>query len=213
MLLAPAEGAEVAHLAVLPEEGVLACRSRAVLLPTTWPRSLIARAPLPRPPRVPRSVILPFCQRKACPLAGLRVRLPPITWPWSLIAAALLSSPPSVPSGVIVPFCQRKARPRLPVPLPPTIWPLSLMSTASLEMNERPSVPRSRITHRPCSDEAGRAPTDTVANTVNANTGTSRRRTHTSFTLILCQGGPPRIRVDPDRAYRKPRTASVSISC
>ncbi len=36
-----------------------------VAAPTTWPKALMAAAALEFPPRVPRSVITPFCQRNA----------------------------------------------------------------------------------------------------------------------------------------------------
>ena len=50
--------------------------------PTIWPKALMAEAPLEFPPRVPRSVITPFCQRNAWPPAA------PTTWPASLMSAA-----------------------------------------------------------------------------------------------------------------------------
>ena len=63
---------------------------RAVrLAPMTWPLSLIAAAPLSLPPSVPRSVILPSRQRKAC-WVPFAVPLPPTTSPCSLIAEAML---------------------------------------------------------------------------------------------------------------------------
>ena len=36
-----------------------------VLVPTTWPLSLIPNASLKSPPSVPRFLMTPFCQRKA----------------------------------------------------------------------------------------------------------------------------------------------------
>ncbi len=67
-----------------------------------WPRSLIAAAPLSRPPSVPRSVVLPLRQRNAC-CVPFAVPLPPTTSPCSLIAEAMLVvyPGPRVPRSVI----------------------------------------------------------------------------------------------------------------
>jgi hypothetical protein len=127
---------------------------RAVLRlasPTICPRSLMSRAPLRRPPSVPRSVILPSCQMNAWPRIGFAVRLPPITWPRLLIARTLLDAPPSVPSCVFFPSCQRNAP-------PPTIWPCSLMSTAAPgPMSVITQCARVALTTRPRSRGAPRA--------------------------------------------------------
>src|SRR2546430_566214 len=67
------------------------------LLPTTRPRSLIAVGALRRP-SVPRSVIAPFCHKKAC--CPPAVEETPITWPRLLIATASLAPPSSEPRSV-----------------------------------------------------------------------------------------------------------------
>src|SRR5437016_1019053 len=112
-----------------------------MLSPTAWPLSLIAWASPQHPPRVPRSVIVPTCHRKACPA------LLPTICPTLLIPNAIVSDgPPRLPRSVIVPFCQRNARNHSHVPpqLAPTTCPPSLMAYATLKSSPG-RVPRSVI--------------------------------------------------------------------
>ena len=93
---------------------------------------------------VPRSVIVPFCQRTAWPTAPEVVKLTPTICPKSLTPVASLKAPRSV----IVPFCQRKAWKTKGVVdslrLTPTICPKSL--TPEAELTVPPGrVPRSVI--------------------------------------------------------------------
>src|SRR5438093_1035380 len=104
------------------------------LKPAIWPRSLIASALLKFRPKVPRSAMIPPCQRKACN-SPVEVPLAPTTCPWLLIALAVLpiEGPPSAPRSVSTPFCQRKARDSPePIVFEPTTCPRSLMPRALL---------------------------------------------------------------------------------
>src|SRR2546428_237963 len=97
------------------------------------------------PPKVPRSVITPFCQRKAWVVCE-EVVLRPTTAPDRLMPSATLKPPPRVPRSVIAPFCQRTAcsAPEAVV-VSPTTCPKSLMPKASARSNVPPNVPRSVI--------------------------------------------------------------------
>ncbi len=115
-------------------------KARSPELPTTWPALLMARAKDSSPARrVPRSVIVPPCHRKAwasCPGpagSGRVVAAQPTIWPASLRATASLLVPPSVGMAVVTPFSQKKLT--LPLRQPPTLehwspitWPRSLRS-------------------------------------------------------------------------------------
>src|SRR2546428_681347 len=72
-----------------------------LLAPTISPASLMLLASLKVPPNVPRSVIVPFCQRKAC-WNPEDVLLSPTTCPRPLMPEATLKLPPRVPKSVIV---------------------------------------------------------------------------------------------------------------
>jgi len=104
------------------------------LKPAIWPRSLIASALLKFRPKVPRSAIVPPCQRKAWTTFFLAVSLTPTTCPRLLILWAMLLSPPKVPRSVSVSPCKRKARSAVPgsISASPTTCPRSLISGQSL---------------------------------------------------------------------------------
>src|SRR5262245_34614541 len=78
-----------------------------------------------RPPRLPKSIIRPFSQRKGfvvgTPVSGFGTELVnemPATWPCSLTKAARASGPPRVPRSCIFPFSQRNARICVPIGAP-----------------------------------------------------------------------------------------------
>src|SRR2546428_719075 len=73
----------------------------SLLAPTTSPSLLMKAELLIAPPNVPRSVIVPFCQRKAC-WNPEDVLLSPTTCPRPLMPEATLKLPPRVPKSVIV---------------------------------------------------------------------------------------------------------------
>src|SRR2546425_2211532 len=115
------------------------------LEPTICPKSLMLQAKLIVPlGSVPRSVIVPFCQKTAWPTAPEVVKLTPTICPKSLMPVASLKAPRSV----IVPFCQRKAWKTKGVVdslrLTPTICPKSLIPEAELTVPPG-RVPRSVI--------------------------------------------------------------------
>src|SRR2546428_50429 len=98
------------------------------------------------PPKVPRSVIAPVCQRKAW-VVREEVVLRPTTAPDRLMPSATLKPPPRSPRSDITPFCQRKAcsAPEA-VAVSPTTCPKSLMPKASARSLAPPNDPRSVIT-------------------------------------------------------------------
>src|SRR5438552_12980583 len=120
------------------------CQTKALFRlnsPATWPAALMPRARLGKP----RSVIAPFCQRKASSAPSPAICDVPATWPAALMPLAEPLLPPSVPRSRIPPFSQRKGcQVLLSVRVEePTIWPASLRPAAVLWAP--PSVPRSVI--------------------------------------------------------------------
>src|SRR5438552_6542205 len=100
--------------------------------PTICPLSLIASAAAESPPRVPRSVAVPFCQRTAWSLLLVSSQVPTI-WLLLLIAPApqligvkLLGSG----SCVVLPLLSRQACWPGFGPHVPAIWPRSLIPVA-----------------------------------------------------------------------------------
>src|SRR2546426_8875188 len=93
------------------------------------------------PPKVPRSVITPFCQRKAWVVCE-EVVLRPTTAPDRLMPSATLKPPPRVPRSVIAPFCQRTAcsAPEA-VGVRPTPCPRSLIPKPSQGPTTQPTSP------------------------------------------------------------------------
>src|SRR5207302_7188756 len=106
-------------------------------LPTTMPEALLAVPSLEQPPSVPRSCILPFCQRNAWPEAV--VLDIPVTWPLSLMPRAVAMQPPgSVPRSVRVPFCHITARTQLfAAPFPTTTFVLLMALAALMPLRDR----------------------------------------------------------------------------
>src|ERR1700730_7548962 len=77
--------------------------------PTTWLRSFTSCPKLTGPPRLPRSCITPFFQRKARTTvfpdeSTMLVSDQPVTFPDLLIERAPLEFPPRVPKSSISPF-------------------------------------------------------------------------------------------------------------
>ena len=121
-----ATGRQIAHPAVLPEEGVpdwfVTVLALGVLLPvsrdpTTWLFSLTPFASLLGSPMTPRSRLRPPCHRNACranstypnSLSLAFVSAHPVIAPRSLSALASLFGPPNVPRSISRPFRRRKA--------------------------------------------------------------------------------------------------------
>ena len=74
------------------------------------------------PPKLPRSVIVPFCQRNGCvvgiPVLGFGVESVyenPATCPALLIKLAKASGPPNVPKSCMNPSCHKNARVWVPL--------------------------------------------------------------------------------------------------
>src|SRR2546426_911685 len=100
------------------------------------------------PPKVPRSVIAPFCQRKPWPTPVKNVMLlSPTTCPRLLMPKASLAAPPgSAPTAVVAPSYQSKAwEASEEVSVAPTTSLEPLMPKASARSNVPPNVPRSVI--------------------------------------------------------------------
>src|SRR6516165_1979522 len=121
--------------------------------PTTWPRLLIPDASACGPPRVPRSVGVPFCQITAC-ASLLASSHQPRTTPLLLIAVAEHPTAREAAaklgngSWVTVPLLSRNSWecPVLPRASVPTIWPESLIPATLAPLSpERAVVVRSVI--------------------------------------------------------------------
>ncbi len=89
------KAAEIGHLPVLPHKRVPESPF-VVLIPTIFPRSLIALVDVNRPPRVPRSVNLPSCLRNPVwhsmwsPVERLHASENPMIWPRTFIATVVV---------------------------------------------------------------------------------------------------------------------------
>src|SRR3989475_11134686 len=80
------------------------------LEPTTCPKLLMPLAVLKAPPKIPRAVIAPFCQRKAWAAPDEDVLLlTPATWPRSLMPTAQPSHPPRGARTAALGSCCRSA--------------------------------------------------------------------------------------------------------
>src|SRR5215469_16665624 len=100
--------------------------------PTIWPASLIAFAWLKLPPRVPRSVILPFTYTKASVCVSPGRDEEPTMVPEQLIPLACAMGPPSVPRSCIPCVISHRNASKLPTAVaePPTTCPMQLLPKA-----------------------------------------------------------------------------------